>query len=418
MQLWFDLLLFVLCGMAPLASGFAEAQKFNVSVKDLAAYAELRITSRDCESSALMLRPVISRSLGFNKKQGVLCSTFIKWKENGHSLLLGNINHTQHFCNWLVVVYNSEERTNYEMEQSLARHAQEMKLTLPLETSSDFLTILTAPHKEDSLEAFQVMCNNYVLHHLHSESLHGFDPCFPLYSNESLSVYNPLLYSKATLLMLTLEFLPKYQYLWFLDSDLDLLSLDLRKYQETLHCAFVKPPLISQPLISENTQFYRYLHKSSWKNTKALASAVGFIEIQAPLFETTFLEWFILSFIVPLVSPMVVLGADWGIDELFCTAANQFRDGKFVDRSRSAASSPVCAVMIDDMNIHHRNNGEIAKSVGMDTKTQLNFALMHMVHQLFPRFAHDGLRYYVDPFNIGTRYKKVYKLRNNCTVSV
>ena len=91
--------------------------------------------------------------------------------------------------------------------------------------------------------------------------------------------------------------------------------------------------LVSQPLLQEKTQIYKYFHSDAWKaeekkmqysplsffqptktssHTTIIAAETRFIEIQAPLFDAYFFHWFLRYFVVPLLGASHVLGADWG----------------------------------------------------------------------------------------------------------
>ncbi len=381
----------------------------NISVSDLMAIAESHIVKADYASRARKLVSAMKHTslVDVAKRNGFLCSTFIKWDVPTQELLVHNMNHSAAVCDWLIVVYDSQDHTNFEMELHLRNQLQAAGVQAI--HRQGFFTIVTAPHKQDSMEAFRVMCENYAIKHIHEDFIQETDPC-GIVSSTEFQHFNPSLYSKASLFLMTLEYLPKYKYVWTLDSDIDLRSLDLMKFFHILQCSFKHTPIISQPLIHENTQFYRYLHKDSWKNVKALASGVGFIEIQAPIFETSFLEYFIMAFILPILPAMVVLGGDWGIDEMFCAAGKEFMRHE----KKGIHEHPICAVVLDNMSVNHRNRGEIANTVGLEIKRHLNFGLMKIVHENLGQFCQNGLLYFNDPFNVGTHYKKVYKLRSSC----
>ena len=65
-------------------------------------------------------------------------------------------------------------------------------------------------------------------------------------------------------------------------------------------CAFYpySYPLVVQPLIAENTQYFPHLHERRWKHNinsktrKVVAATVGLVEQQVPMFKTNFLSWY------------------------------------------------------------------------------------------------------------------------------
>jgi hypothetical protein len=146
-----------------------------------------------------------------------------------------------------------------------------------------------------------------------------------------------------------------------------------------------------------------------------LSYTVGFIELQAGYFEAGFLEWFILAFIAPLLSPMHILGSDWGIDEIYCNAAKQY---KAITTSHDAATRhPICAVVIDNLAVHHRNRRSIKDTMGgKGVHLQLNCGLMRIVHKIFRNSCSHGLRRENDPFNPNTSYMPSYRLRADCHI--
>jgi hypothetical protein len=407
MELFFIILCFIFL-VANSWGAFGDTLGNEVPISDLYNAALNYTIDMDYQARALSLIPAVKHNKQ-SERHGFLCSTYIRWSQSSLEILANNIKFTSTFCDWLIVVYNSQDRTNFEMESQLERKLEEMH-----HTKSKSITILTAPVKDEAIQVFQVLCQKYVDKNIHEEFVkEAENPC-QILNDVELSVYNAALYSKASLIILALEYLSNYKYIWVLDGDIDLTQLDLKRFAEIIFCSFRRPPIITQPLIHENTQFYRYLHRSSWKNSKVIATAVGFIEIQAPIFDTIFLEWFTLSFLLPLVPAMTILGGDWGIDEMFCTAAKEFSQAGKMGNYHEALN---CMVPIDDLAVNHKNEGEIANTIGLERKREINFALMKIVHKYFWKFAHDGLRYYNDPFNRGAKYKKVYQLQKNCSAA-
>lgn len=234
-----------------------------------------------------------------------------------------------------------------------------------------------------------------------------------LVSRTEIKHFNPSLYSKPSLFLMMLDFIPKYKYIWTLDSDIDLRSLDLKKFFHILQCSYKYTPIISQPLVDQNNQFFRYLRRMSWKDVTALASTVGFIEIQIPIFEASFLEYFIMAFILPLLPAMVVSGGDWGIDEMFCAAGREF----IRHEKNGLHDQPICAVVLNDMSVKHHNRGEIGNTIGWDVRWDLNDAFRKIVQKTFGEFCQSGGLYSNDPLIVRNHHKKVYKLRS-CDASI
>jgi len=147
---------------------------------------------------------------------------------------------------------------------------------------------------------------------------------------------------------------------------------------------------------------------------------VGFIELQVPLFDASFFEWFVMAFIMPLLPSLHILGVDWGFDEMFCPTAQEFflrtghlryGEGQF----HREYKQHVCAAVISNLAVHHHNGAEIAKEIGTTVKVYLNFGLMKIVHRCFGELAQHGLQHRLDPLNFDTHYLRSNALQANCT---
>lgn len=49
-----------------------------------------------------------------------------------------------------------------------------------------------------------------------------------------------------------------YSYVWIFDGDIYLQDFDMNTFSKTVRCSFPIPPLVSQPLVYENSQVNRY----------------------------------------------------------------------------------------------------------------------------------------------------------------
>ena len=236
-------------------------------------------------------------------------------------------------------------------------------------------------------------------------------------------------------------------------------------------------PLVSQPLLYENTQSYEFLNFESWKKKrtfsdfifgvnkndeiennenenemksvsnidskklteiksdngkkrkKAIALAeTRFVEIQNPIIGIRFFRWFFDFFIIPLLDPLEILGTDWGLDSLFCTAAKYFRKEEIkyrksfltlqnennknnnFDNSQSLKSSEkdkdfmslkndlnVCVVIVASPPIHHTNDKVISSKLGYLNKKLLGLEMMKIVRKKFPLFYLDGRNQICNP---------------------
>lgn len=382
-----------------------------------------------------------------------LCSTFIKWSSiwrsnsaaaddvsfvsESQKLLVQNILHTsaQHershegapFCDWVVVVYSNPSHLS-EQDISQQLHHLVAKNRSFLLDKQQSITVLLAPSRDDESQAnkFYSECESYITtptdHFSYNKTSHP-SPCRTLTPSQAIHYHNPLLYSKVAMLILLLNIIPRYKYVWLLDSDLSLDGFNSTRFVEVhqslhrnikdTHELHVPLPLVSQPLIHEDTQYYPYLQTKSWEgNQSVVMSDSGFIEIQAPLLYGPLLEWYIMSFIVPLYPVLHVLGADWGFDELFCSAARSFyrqiAHANANDTSFNESNSVCSIITAKGTSIHHHNSGEIAALLGgIDAKKSLNLALIDIVRRCYGNFAHNGFFEDTDPFSASGR--KLYK---------
>lgn len=372
----------------------------NVSIYSFEA--NKKLAKMNFEHRVRNLLPMHSDASHQLRTSSLLCCTFIKWESLSLNLLVHNINHTQRHCDWLVIVYDTQDNSIQLMEKGIKDQLK--NFTFNSSEMMNNIKILLAPEKERSLAAFQDICQSYVSRFLVNHQSSRFKPCEVL-PNSSMTLYNPSMYAKASLFTLLLEDLPRYRYVWTF-----LHELNLDSFFRILTCSFRHPPIVSQPLIYESTQSYKYLLKEHWGKTKALASEVGFIEIQAPIFDAVFLEYFIMSFILPVLPAMVVLGGDWGIDEMFCSAAKEFVNH---DKKR-LHDHPICAVILNNMSVHHHNRQEIVNIVGKSLRNAVNGVLMKIVRKHFNHYAKHGKQYFRSPFHVGTNFKRSYQLNSSC----
>ena len=83
-------------------------------------------------------------------------------------------------------------------------------------------------------------------------------------------------------------------------------------------------------ILKTKLQFFTYLNLDFWQRQQlknnyssiVLASSVGLIEQQVPLFiNSMFFEWFLKRVIALTRDKALEMGADWGADRIWCSAA-------------------------------------------------------------------------------------------------
>jgi hypothetical protein len=155
-----------------------------------------------------------------------------------------------------------------------------------------------------------------------------------------------------------LPLLPRYNRVFTLDDDVSLKGFDAAKFLLHWDCAMQPPPLITQPLISESNQYIGFVNKNAWDGVmgsdgrKVLVSQVGFIEQQAPVFDSAFFDWFIRRVLTKSKEVALKYGVDWGGDRAWCGAAQAY--------AARALGYPAefipCAVLPNSSPVHHYNH--------------------------------------------------------------
>jgi hypothetical protein len=171
----------------------------------------------------------------------------------------------------------------------------------------------------------------------------------------------PLIVPKTVLYRDLLPLLPRYQRVFTLDDDVSLQGFNINKYMLHWDCALRPPPLITQPLVFESNQHISYLNLNSWKNVggkdgrKVIASEVGFVEQQVPVFDSAFFDWYIRRVLNVTLNAALTHGVDWGGDRSWCAAAHMYA----VQVLQYPESFVPCAVFPNSSPIHHYNHHSI-----------------------------------------------------------
>lgn len=217
-----------------------------------------------------------------------------------------------------------------------------------------------------------------------------------------------------------LPFLKNYQYALILDEDISLVSFDLLRYQQIHKCSWFPnlPPLISQGLIAEETQYYKYLLYSSWKNNDSYANIVmtetTFIEQQAPFFHALFLEWFIQYVMEPTFPLVRQTESAWGIDNTWCGAAFLF--AKEILGYNMTSYMP-CSLIIQSPPLHH-NDGRTIKAQRVNTEyfKLLGNKMRDRYRYLYPSWYHSGRNNesQVNPLVLNNSLFRSYEFRETC----
>lgn len=372
------------------------------------------------EDYAISLLPAIKPHTDTPRK-GILCTTFIAWKEQNYVLLQDNIIHTHGFCDWLVIVYNSYENSDEDMNRifdiTLTNRLSSRKHPTPsMEEIRKNVKIISAPMRKQAGSLLNKDCKDFV-HKRVDLSVVTEDPCaFITGDNEEI---NTLIYPKVALFTFILKYLQPYKYIWSLDGDLILEHFQQDDFFAAHQCGLPHPPLVAQPLIHENTKVYKYLGTPYWDGSNVIACRVGFVEIQVPFIDAEFFEWFTLAFVHPMFTTMHILGADWGFDNLFCAAAGYYQKYKETGNKLKIFKGmsrvfDACAV-ITNSYVDHTNSNEIRDKLGgASSKKAINQFLMDLIKFSFPNFHVGGNTEKLKNPGVMMSRNTVYKLKNKC----
>lgn len=157
---------------------------------------------------------------------------------------------------------------------------------------------------------------------------------------------------KSILYRELLPYLSNYERVFLLDEDIALDSFNSTAFFAIWNCAFQNPPLIVQSPVAQSTQFYKYLTAPEWgkQRHRYIASAVGFVEQQAPAIDALFLKWFVGNVLVHTMPYAQTLGVEWH-DKYWCGAAAVY--GKHVLGWDN--DTVPCALILGAGSLNHLN---------------------------------------------------------------
>jgi len=304
-----------------------------------------------------------SRQVLNKPKRRLLCSTFTTATSDSLDLLHANMRQLGELCDWAVVFYKTPP--------SAAVHKFRLNLT-------------------DSLPAVRV-----VLLEAASERV---DLVRKFYMHQLPDKFNTAAYPKPLLFLHLLPLLDSYHRVWLLDDDIGLAGFKLDPFLAICDCAFwpQRPPLIVQPLLHPISKLYPFLSDKEWREeerrsgTTLLAASSAFVEVQAPILDASFLSWFLRFLVVPMVAPLHIMGADWGFDDLFCTAAANFNHYSGRRGPSASDAAPACAVIVGGSTIRHLDRGVLKAAIGKGTKWYLHHEMLALVVETFPTLFHKG----------------------------
>jgi GR25 family glycosyltransferase involved in LPS biosynthesis len=186
--------------------------------------------------------------------------------------------------------------------------------------------------------------------------------------NDTSFVPKQVFWSKA--FELDKAFVQEHDNLWLVDSDINFEGFDLNEYMLRQTSAYVSDaPLISQPIIKQNTQYFLYWNNHDlWqqKHPDVPVAHSALVEFQAAMVNAKFFIW-LLDKLSGLVSMQQQLRSDWIFDDVWCGAAAMYLET--VEYRPLAPGTSPCAIIT--LPISHEDDHSIVKDARFDEQNHL-----------------------------------------------
>jgi len=247
----------------------------------------------------------------------------------------------------------------------------------------------------------------------YSNVIHAANYTGPRAASGTNYVPKPVFY--ASLLPMT----SAYKRIWILDADISVRAFSFAKLFRVLDCSimyqddthplsemlrrpgFPRGPLVSQPVVADNTQFFPSLNAAYWakaglgRRASHLAQLVRFTEQQMPIFQSDFFEWYVMYVIKPWVPVSLILEATWGFDTTWCGAAEDyalFHSGETALGNAYYAKYNVsrpsaCAILLGTTPVRHmpKTGSQMATKHG----NAINYATFYFTGHMQKYWVHD-----------------------------
>jgi hypothetical protein len=319
-------------------------------------------------------------SLSTIERKDLLCVTFLHPNTTAHDNFIENVQAMGTHCDWAVIYYQgtANEIQSTCSDTRVAQHIIHCRRNEETEVSR----LVSTDHGSNGSESIRLSVPKTVLYHD------------------------------------LLPYLSTYKKVFLMDEDISLQGFNLTSLMEPWECALSPPPLIVQPLVAESNQYINYLNRNSWKRrdrSKIVASGVGIVEQQVPLFDSIFLVWFIRRVLSLTRDTALIHGVDWGHDRSWCNAARMY--GKYV--LNYPDSYTPCAVFPHATPIHHLNYRSMENKRNNRTFFEQNgYAVVQRYIDYFPTWVVLdvlGVNNPLDFRNLGI-HTTVFSLNSECVV--
>eukprot|EP01041_Mallomonas_annulata_P003812 gene3812-7585_t len=282
--------------------------------------------------------------------KSILCTVFVNSDTRSVLILQSNIAVMKSHCEWAVMVYKG--RKNIEVN----------------------LTALTTKHGS-RLALYDMKTTNIIS------------------VNSKVITYKSLNFThipKPLFFPSLLPLLPQYQFVWLLDEDISFRGFDVESYLHIVTCVNHprRPPMVSQPLIKENTQVFEDFNSRAWKGIDAIAVPSPYIEQQTPLLDATFFDWYIRYVVMPMRRVVEILGTDWGNDHTWCQASSDFSHEAY----GTPRNTKTCMIIIGGTPIHHKRSKSLEYRGRISEFFAIGLQMEDLMTMHFPSWRKDFSR--------------------------
>jgi GR25 family glycosyltransferase involved in LPS biosynthesis len=164
-------------------------------------------------------------------------------------------------------------------------------------------------------------------------------------------------------------FVQEHENLWLVDSDINFEGFDLDEYMLRQTDAYMlQAPLISQPIIKQNTQYFLYWNNHNlwqYKHPDVAVAHSALVEFQAAMVNTKFFVW-LLATLQALVNMQQQLRSDWIFDDVWCGGAALYLE-QVEQQTLKPGASP-CAIIT--LPISHEDDHSIVKDEKFDEQNR------------------------------------------------
>lgn len=358
--------------------------------------------SSSSEKHALREGSAVLDGVNATRNHSVLCVTFLSYDHKPIQQFLSNLKSTVNHCDWALVFYDGDVAKIEKLCESLATVIAQGRVSTGNSSSSVLSDRRT---RNADVYALNVttsvrLCQRAPVS-MNRRKVEITTPDGSV-TKQNLSIPKSVLYQEL------LPVLPFYNNTFILDEDISLGSFDIADFMLTRRCAFWpdEPPLVVQPLIKQDTQYFPYVHLSAWmrysklhKGQQPLAATVGLVEQQVPFFHTPFLEWYIRSVLGVVTHIALELGVDQSLDKTWCRAAHMYR--KMVLNDSTALKNSGCAVVIGKAGVHsvsHTNSHSLQnKKANRKVYAEKAAVVNQYYESYFPHWVVQDLKQRISP---------------------